>query len=216
MRVKMNKKVITILIIIILIVLAGIGVYCVVRNNHKIDEANENNTNNDKNTNEIQSNSVIDEETNNNIQQNEQNRNVGNIDSTNTNNSLKGNITNREENMKLYIKVNNRTLTATLVDNSSTRALIERLESSDITISMSDYGNMEKVGGFGFSLPTNNENINTEAGDLILYQGNSFVIYYDTNSWNFTRLGKLDNVNQRELKDILGNGNVNVTLSLSE
>lgn len=71
-----------------------------------------------------------------------------------------------------------------------------------------------KVGPFPKSLPRNDEQISTEAGDLILYQGNSFVIYYDTNSWNFTRLGKIDNVTQQELKEILGSGSVTAVLSL--
>ena len=210
----MDKKVI--IILIILFILIGIGAFFIVRNNNQTDVTNENNANNYSNISENETNSVTDEEINSNIQEDEQNRNIANTDTVNTNNSSNTNHTNREENVKLYIKVNNRTLTATLVDNSSTRALIERLENSDITINMRDYGNMEKVGGFGFSLPTNNESIDTEAGDLILYQGNSFVIYYDTNSWNFTRLGKIDHINQRELQQILGDGNVDVTLSLSE
>ena len=37
---------------------------------------------------------------------------------------------------------------------------------------------------------------------------------YDTNSWNFTRLGKIDNVTQAVLKSALGEGGVRVTLSL--
>ncbi len=60
------------------------------------------------------------------------------------------------------------------------------------------------------------EHINTEAGDLILYQGNSFVIYYYSNSWNLTGLGKIDNISQKELKEILGTRNVKVTLSIEE
>ncbi len=209
----MNKKVIFILIIIILIVIAGVGAFCIIEKNNTTNEID---TNNYSNIDDNLTNSVNGGGINNDIQKNEQNSNNVDNQAITTNNSSNSNNTDREENMKLYIKVNNRTLTATLVDNSSTRALIEKLENNDITINMSDYGNMEKVGGFGFSLPTNNESINTEAGDLILYQGNSLVIYYDTNSWNFTRLGKIDNVNQRELKQILGNGNVDVTLSLSE
>ncbi len=116
---------------------------------------------------------------------------------------------------KLSITANGHTLTATLVDNSSTRALKELLASGPVTIHMSDYGNMEKVGPLPQSLPTNDEQINTVAGDLILYQGRSFVIYYDTNSWNFTRLGKIDNItSEAALKSILGNGDVDVTLNL--
>ena len=68
----------------------------------------------------------------------------------------------------------------------------------------------------GFSLPTNDKNITTEAGDLILYQGNQITLYYDTNSWNFTKLGKVQNVSQNELKEILGSGNVELTFSLND
>lgn len=63
---------------------------------------------------------------------------------------------------------------------------------------MHDYSNFEKVGPLGATLPTNDEQITTQAGDLILYQGSSFVIYYDTNSFSLTRLGKIDNVSQEE------------------
>ncbi len=89
----------------------------------------------------------------------------------------------------------------------------DRLENGLITIEMHDYGNFEKVGPLGFDLPTNDEEISTDAGDIILYQGNSFVIYYDKNNWNFTKLGHIDNVSKIDLKNILGSGNVTVTLS---
>ena len=79
---------------------------------------------------------------------------------------------------------------------------------------MNDYGNMEKVGSLGQNFPRNDESITTEVGDIILYQGNSLVIYYAPNSWSFTRLGKINNISQKELKDILGKGDVTVTLSL--
>lgn len=115
---------------------------------------------------------------------------------------------------QLKIKIGNRTLTATLAENSSVDALKEMLANGDIIIEMSDYANFEKVGSLGVSLPRNDEQITTEPGDLILYQGNSFVIYYDTNSWSFTRLGKINDITQAELKEILGDGNVTVTLSM--
>lgn len=114
----------------------------------------------------------------------------------------------------LYIHVNGEVLTASLADNSSARALVELLHSGNITINMSDYANFEKVGSLGTSLPRNDEPIRTQAGDLILYQGNQFIIYYDTNSWTFTRLGKIQNITQSELMSILGDGDVSVTLSL--
>lgn len=119
------------------------------------------------------------------------------------------------ETSMLNITVNGTTLTAALEDNSSARALAALLADGPRTIEMSDYGSMEKVGPLGQSLPTNNERITTRAGDLILYQGNQFVIYYAPNSWNFTRLGRINDVSAAELRNILGSGDVSVTLSLS-
>jgi hypothetical protein len=35
---------------------------------------------------------------------------------------------------------------------------------------------------------------------MILYQGASLVIYYEQNSWNFTRIGHIKDAAQEELK----------------
>ena len=114
----------------------------------------------------------------------------------------------------LKIAVNGTVLTATLADNSSAQALKELLAEGPIDIQMQDYGHFEKVGPLGRSLPTNNEPIDTQAGDLILYQGDRFVIYYDANSWDLTRLGRIDDVTAQELREILGSADVSVTLSM--
>lgn len=65
---------------------------------------------------------------------------------------------------QIVISVNGHTLTATLAQNSSAEALKKLLEEGSLTISMRDYGNMEKVGDIGKSLLTNDEQITTEAG----------------------------------------------------
>lgn len=114
----------------------------------------------------------------------------------------------------MKITAGDHTFTAVLADNSSAEALKELLAEESLTIEMSDYASMEKVGLIGTSLPTNDEQISTGAGDIILYQGNSLVIYYDTNSWNFTRIGKIEDVTQEELLAALGNGDVTITFSL--
>lgn len=118
-----------------------------------------------------------------------------------------------EENT-MKITVGETIFSATLTNNSSAEALKELLLKGPLTISMSDYASMEKVGSIGTYLPTNDENITAKAGDIILYQGNSLVIYYDQNTWNFTRLGKISGVNKDELIKVLGHGDVTVTLSL--
>ncbi len=116
----------------------------------------------------------------------------------------------------MIITIGNHVLTATLAENSSADALKEALSESPITVDMRDYGSMEKVGPLGMELPRNDQQITTEAGDIILYQGNVIVIYYAPNSWNFTRLGKVNDVSVEELREILGDGNVTVTLSLPQ
>jgi hypothetical protein len=116
--------------------------------------------------------------------------------------------------MKLKIHVNDTTFTATLADNSSAEAFAEYLSQGDLTLDMHDYGSFEKVADLPRSFPRNDTQIDTDAGDLILYLGKRIVIYYDKNSWNFTRLGKIDNVNKKRLKQILGDGNATVTFSV--
>ena len=71
-------------------------------------------------------------------------------------------------------------LTATLVDNSSATAFYELLKKGPLTVDMHDYGSFEKVGSLGTTLPRNDTQITTQAGDIILYQGNQITIYYDT------------------------------------
>ncbi len=115
---------------------------------------------------------------------------------------------------KLYLTINDTKISATFENNSSADALKEKLSEGDVVIEAHDYGNFEKVGSLGFTLPRNDTQITTKPGDLILYQGNQFTIYYDENSWNFTKLGHVDNMTQEELKALLGDGDVTITLSL--
>jgi len=113
---------------------------------------------------------------------------------------------------KMKIQIGDHTLTATLAENSSAEALMELLAEGPLTIDMEDYGGFEKVGPLGTSLPTNDEQMTTESGDIILYQGNKLVIYYAPNTWSFTRLGKIDDVTG--LGEALGNGDVSITISI--
>ncbi|MDE6852316.1 MAG: hypothetical protein K2J67_07480 [Lachnospiraceae bacterium] len=115
---------------------------------------------------------------------------------------------------QINITAGNTVFTATLANNSSAEALRELLGQGALTIYMRDYANMEKVGAIGTNLPTNDEYIVTEAGDIILYQGNSLVIYYDTNTWNLTRIGKIEGVTKEQLLAAMGNGDVTVTVEL--
>ena len=120
----------------------------------------------------------------------------------------------KDETTMIYAKIGDSVLEILPEENSSAEAFTALLQEGDLTVSMHDYGNFEKVGPLGTSLPTNDERITTKPGDLILYQGNQITIYYDKNTWSFTRLGKVQGLTQSELKEILGSGDVEVTFSL--
>lgn len=118
---------------------------------------------------------------------------------------------------KLYITIDGKTLPVVLVNNAATQALVAALKEGDITYEAHDYGGFEKVGALGRSLPTSNTQITTQAGDVILYSGNQIVLFYGSNSWSYTRLGRMEYASQAELGSFLkaGQGNVMVKLSLS-
>ncbi len=115
----------------------------------------------------------------------------------------------------VYIKINNNVLNIKLEDNSATIELKERLKNGDIVVNAHEYGGFEKVGDLGFSLTREDTNITTSAGDIVLYQGNQISLFYNSNSWSYTKLGKILNVSSSELKNILGNGDVTITFTLS-
>ena len=116
---------------------------------------------------------------------------------------------------KILLTVGEKTMTATLVDNAATQELKALLEKGPITIQMSDYGGFEKVGALPQSFTTSNSQITTGPGDIMLYQGNNMVIFYGTNSWSYTRLGRIDGATADNLKQFLGNGSISLKISLT-
>lgn len=119
-----------------------------------------------------------------------------------------------EETSMLKIQVGDQVFTAALAQNSSVDAFKELLADGPLTLAMNDYAGMEKGADLGVSLPQNNQSMQTEAGDIILYQGRTFVIYYDTNSWSLTPLAQIQDTDAETLRRALGKGDVTVTLWL--
>ncbi len=117
---------------------------------------------------------------------------------------------------KMYITIGEETHTVTMEDNVGTRALVAALQTENIVYIAHDYGNFEKVGYIGQSFPTDNHQITTSAGDLVLYGGDNICIFYGSNSWSYTRIGKLDGLSADEVRRFVkaGEGEVNITLSL--
>lgn len=121
-------------------------------------------------------------------------------------------ISEENSSKKMIITVNGNTFTATLESNSAVDELVKMMKSAPIVISMSDYSGFEKVGSLGTKLSTSNEQITTQSGDIVLYNENQIVIFYGSNLWSYTRLGKVDNLN--DWKKALGSGDVTVTFGL--
>ena len=121
---------------------------------------------------------------------------------------------NTEENKvaNMNVQVGDVVFSATLEENEAVSALVEMMRESPVVIQMSDYSGFEKVGPLGTSLPVNNSQTTTQAGDIVLYNGDQIVIFYGSNSWSYTRLGHIDDLTGWE--EALGNGEVTMTLSL--
>ncbi len=112
----------------------------------------------------------------------------------------------------LMMKIGETAVDVTWEENASVEELRE-LAMSGLTISMSMYGGFEQVGPIGKNISRDDKQTTTSAGDIVLYAGNQLVIFYGSNSWAYTKLGKI-NLQEKELKQLLGNGDVTATLSV--
>ena len=116
----------------------------------------------------------------------------------------------------ITLKINDMKVSVQWENNESVAALKELLKNGPKEIQMSMYGGFEQVGSLGQSLTRNDVQTVTEAGDIVLYSGNSIVVFYGSNSWAYTRLGKITDLTKQELTDLLSNGDVTLTLSLED
>lgn len=116
--------------------------------------------------------------------------------------------------MRLNVQVGDQIFTATLEDNVAVDAFVSMMEEGPVAIQMSDYSGFEKVGALGRELPSDNSQMTTQAGDIVLYNNNQIVVFYGSNSWSYTRIGKIDDLSGWE--DALGNGDVTVIFSIGE
>lgn len=123
-----------------------------------------------------------------------------------------GETASSEEEVRLKITVGDEELLATFEETPSAEEFRDLLAQGPVTVEMDDYGGFEKVGPLGTTLTRSDEQITTQPGDVILYQGNQITIYYGSNTWSFTRLARIDA--PTGLREKLGEGTVSVTFSL--
>ena len=116
--------------------------------------------------------------------------------------------------MKMNVQIGDYTFTATLEDNKAVEELVDMMKEGPVTIAMDDYSGFEKVGSLGRSLTTSNSQTTTDAGDIVLYNGNNIVMFYGSNSWSYTRIGKIDDLT--DWNKALGSGSITAVFTIAE
>ena len=119
-----------------------------------------------------------------------------------------------DNNKDMKIRINDTDIDVNWEENEAVDALKASVKDNPMTINMSMYGGFEQVGSLGMNLPRNDTRITTEPGDFILYSGNQIVLFYGSNTWSYTRLGKIINMNEEQLRELLSKGNVTITISI--
>ena len=116
--------------------------------------------------------------------------------------------------MRMNVQVGDYAFTATLENNTAVSELVDMMKDGPVTIAMDDYSGFEKVGSLGRSLTRNDSQTTTHAGDIVLYNGNNIVMFYGSNSWSYTKIGKVDDLTDWE--KALGNGSITAVFTLAE
>jgi len=122
-------------------------------------------------------------------------------------------ITTEEGENDMQMMIGETPVTVAWEDNASVEAL-KTLAAEGIAIDMAMYGGFEQVGSIGQSLPRDDQQTTTTSGDIVLYSGNQLVVFYGNNSWAYTRLGHITDQTPEQMKALLGNGDVTITLSI--
>ncbi len=118
------------------------------------------------------------------------------------------------EEKEMYLKIDEKRVEVTWEENASVDALRELCKEEDLVIEMSKYGGFEQVGSIGQELPREDHSTVTEWGDIVLYSGDQIVIFYGSNSWSYTRLGKVKGLSEDDMRALLSEKDVTLTLSV--
>ena len=114
------------------------------------------------------------------------------------------------------LSVNNTSIPVLWEENDSVEELFSMLENGAITIHTERYGGFEQVGSLPQSITSDDRQMTTATGDIVLYNGNSIVLFYGSNSWAYTKLGRIDGMSAEEIKKLLDVGEMEITISPAE
>lgn len=122
-------------------------------------------------------------------------------------------IDDEKEYMKLYF--NDTEISVIWEDNQTVQELMEEAGKGDIVVQMSMYSDNEQVGSLGKSYTKNDQQITTRSGDIVLYSGDKIVVFYGSNSWAYTRLGKM-NLPECDVMGLLSNGDITLKIVIAK
>ena len=121
-----------------------------------------------------------------------------------------------EEKMTMKMTIGDTEVNVSWENNDSVGALMDLCREKPLAVEMSMYGGFEQVGSLGRRLPSNDTYTTTASGDIVLYSGNQIVVFYGSNSWDYTRLGRITDRDQAGMRDLLSGGDVTITISMEE
>lgn len=99
--------------------------------------------------------------------------------------------------------VNGMALDVSWEDNETVEELFVYAQNGTITVNTTIYGGFEQVGSLPQSFSGNDVQMTTEPGDIVLYSGNQLVVFFSSNTWNYTKLGHI-NLAAEKLAGLLG------------
>ena len=115
---------------------------------------------------------------------------------------------------EMTLRINGQKVSVAWEENEAVRALRDLCAEQPLVIEMSKYGGFEQVGPIGTSLPENDRQMTAQAGDIVLYSGSRIVIFYGSNSWAYTRLGRITDRDRAGMTALLGNADAVITIAL--
>lgn len=98
--------------------------------------------------------------------------------------------------------------------NDSVEELKELLTEQSLIIEMENYGGFEQTGSIGCEICSDDENITASPGDIMLYSSDQISVFYGSNTWDYTRLGHINDMTEEDIINLLSGEDVTVTLSL--
>jgi len=105
---------------------------------------------------------------------------------------------------QIKISFNSKEFTADLENNSTSKGLLDLLKNGPISLNFSDYGGQEVLAKLPKNLPNSDKNLVAKLGDICVYNSNTLVFYYKEVSWSLSKIGKINGITEKEIKNMNG------------